>query len=119
MLNSNVHSLVRRLVDGSPADIRLVAQRLQDHAIEKRTPPEEVAALVKSMGFADIADMCAAIGLPSHVALRWSRFGISAEMSLVLGFLAKQRQGLAKAATDFDSWNHVGLEDFMHDRGLI
>ena len=119
MLSSNLPLLMRRIVDGSPSDIRLLAQRLQDHTIERRMPPDEVTALVQSMGFDGLTEFCAKVGLPPHVAKRWSQFGVSSEMSLVLTFLASQRRDVAAAASDFDAWNHVGLEDFLRDRELL
>lgn len=115
----DMKGLLSRVIGTSPRDIRLVAERLHDHALEPRLPPAEARALVRSLGFADLDDFCARIGLPARIAERWSRFGISGEMGQVLRFMAAERARMAEATEEFESMTHAGLDDFLKDRGLL
>lgn len=116
---SEVKSLFSKVMAASPADIKLVAQRLHDHAFEPRMSGEEIRDLIVSLGYQSLDSFCADIGLPDHIAKRWSRFGISGEMKQVILLLATQRQRVAEAVAEFEAMTHVGVDEFMRERGLI
>lgn len=112
-------SVVTKVLGMVPSDVRLIAQRFHDHALEPRLSPEETAALVAELGYDSIGLFCIAAGLPEHLAVRWSRFGISGEMHRVLRLMAAQRRAVAEAIEEFESMTHVGIDDYMRDRGLV
>ena len=116
-----VPSLIGKVLANAPqpSDIRLLAQRLQDHALEPRSTPEETRSLVTDLGYEGIEAFCAAAGLPPHLADRWTRFGISGEMRQVLLLIAEQRRAMIEAVKEFEATTHVGLDDFMRERGLL
>jgi len=115
----NLPSAVGRTLGRVPADVRLLVQRLHDHALDPRLSPAETAALMRALGYRDIAAFCAAAGLPAHLADRWARFGVSGEMRQVLLLMASWRRSVAAAVEEFEAATHVGLEDFMAERGLV
>ncbi|OJU49224.1 MAG: hypothetical protein BGO03_15285 [Mesorhizobium sp. 61-13] len=116
---SEVRNFVSRLMGASPADIKLVAQRLHDHAFEQRMSAEDTKAFVGELGYESLEVFCADIGLPAHIAERWGRFGVSGEMRQVFTLLASQRQRMAEAIAEFEEMTHVGIDDFLRERGLI
>jgi hypothetical protein len=116
---SDVRTLFGKVLGASPADIKLVARRLHDHAFEPRMSAEETKQLVVSLGYDNLEAFCADIGLPMHIAERWGRFGVSGEMKQVFTLLAAQRKRVAEAVAEFESMTHVGVEDFLRERGLI
>ncbi len=118
---TRVPSLLSKVLENAPhpADIRLLAQRLHDHALEPRSTPEETRALVADLGYQSIDAFCAAAGLPAHLADRWERFGISGEMRQVILLIAEQRRAMREAVREFEAMTHVGLDDFMRERGFI
>ncbi|TPI33494.1 hypothetical protein FJW08_05865 [Mesorhizobium sp. B3-2-1] len=116
---SDVKALFGKVMGASPSDIKLVAQRLHDHAFEPRMSAEEIRQLVVSLGYDSLDAFCSGIGLPAHIAERWSRFGVSGEMKQVFALLAGQRRRVAEAIAEFESMTHVGVEDFLRERGLI
>lgn len=116
---SDVRNLITKVMGASPADIRLVAQRLHDHAFERRLSPEETRQVVRDLGYDSLEAFCAHIGLPPHIAERWGRFGVSGEMRQVFSLLADQRRRLAEAVAEFEAMTHVGIDDFLRERGLI
>jgi hypothetical protein len=103
----------------SPNDLKLVAQRLVDHAVERRLSVEEVDSIVQELGYQNLETFCRDAGLPDHIIERWKRFGISSEMGQVFAFLAMQRKRVREAVEEFESTRHVGLEEFFRERGLI
>jgi hypothetical protein len=115
----DVKSLFSKVMGASPSDIRFVAQRLHDHAFEPRMSAEETRDLVVSLGYDSLDAFCADIGLPAHIAERWSRFGVSGEMKQGFTLLAAQRKRVAEAIAEFEAMTHVGVEDFLRERGLI
>ncbi|MBN9037899.1 MAG: hypothetical protein J0H53_17665 [Rhizobiales bacterium] len=112
-------SAVGRTLGRVPADVRLIVQRFQDHALDPRSSPSETVELVRALGYRDVAAFCAAAGLPAHLAERWVRFGISTEMRQVLMLMASHRRAVADAVEEFEAATHAGLDDFMAERGLI
>ncbi|MCR4269165.1 hypothetical protein [Nitratireductor sp. ZSWI3] len=118
---AKVPSLIGKMLANAPHpnDIRLLAQRFHDHALEPRSTPEETRALVADLGYGSIDAFCAAAGLPAHLADRWTRFGISGEMRQVLLLIAAQRRAMIEAVQAFEAMTHVGLDDFMRERGLL
>ena len=116
---SEFRSVVGKLMSASPADIRIAAERLRDHALETRMTPEETRAFVAGLGYGSLEAFCAAIGLPAHIARRWDRFGVSSEMKQVFELLLTQRRRMAEAVDEFESMTHVGVDDFLRERGLI
>ena len=116
---SEVRNFVSRLMGASPADIRLMAQRLHDHAFEQRMSPADTKPFVRELGYESLEAFCADIGLPAHIAERWGRFGVSGEMRQVFTLLASQRQRMAEAIAEFEEMTHVGIDDFLRERGLI
>ncbi|QPC90613.1 hypothetical protein [Mesorhizobium sp. INR15] len=116
---SDVKTLFGKVMGASPSDIKLVAQRLHDHAFEPRMSAEETKQLVVNLGYESLDAFCADIGLPTHIAERWSRFGVSGEMKQVFTLLAAQRRRVAEAIAEFESMTHVGVEDYLRERGLI
>lgn len=116
---SDVRSFVSKVMGASPADIRLMAQRLHDHAFEQRMSAEDTTAFVRDLGYDSLEAFCADIGLPAHIAERWGRFGVSGEMRQVFTLLASQRRRMAEAIAEFEEMTHVGIDDFLRERGLI
>lgn len=116
---SDVRSILSRVMDTAPSDLKLMAQRLHDHAVEERVAPAEVTANLAQLGYAGIAEFCADAGIADHVAERWARFGISTEMNLVLKLLIRQRQRFADATEEFEKHTHLGLPEFMKSRDII
>lgn len=116
---SEVRNLVSKVMGASPADIRLVAQRLHDHAFEARMSAPETRAFIAELGYESLEAFCADIGLPTHIAERWGRFGVSGEMRQVFTLLASQRKRMAEAIEEFEEMTHVGVDDFLRERGLI
>jgi hypothetical protein len=103
----------------APTDLKIVAQRFLDHAIEPRLSPEDVAATVRDLGYPDLESFCRDVGLPDHITERWKRFGISSEMSQIFAFLTVQRSRVRDAVEEFESTRHVGLDEFFTERNLI
>ncbi|GAB1583139.1 MULTISPECIES: hypothetical protein [Phyllobacteriaceae] len=116
---SDVRSILNRVMDSAPSDLRLVAQRLHDHAIEERMPASEVRECLSELGYRNIAEFCSDLELPPHVAERWERFGVSSEMKQVFRMLINQRKRFAEAAAEFEKHTHVGLLDFLRSRGVL
>ena len=116
---SSVKTLLNNVMAASPTDIKLVAQRLRDHALEPRMSAEDTREFIVGLGYETVDAFCADIGLPAHIAQRWSRFGVSGEMRQVFTLLASQRRKMAQAIDEFESMTHVGIDDFLRDRGLI
>ena len=112
-------TIVDRVLSGAPTDVRLLAQRFRDHALEPRCSAAETRELVAGLGYESIEAFCAAAGLPAHLADRWARFGISGEMRQVLLMMASQRRAVVAAVEDFEASTHVGLDDFMRERGVL
>lgn len=115
----NMRGLLSRVIATSPTDVKLVAERLHDHAFERRIRPAEARAIARDLGFDDLAALCTHMGLSARIAERWSRFGISGEMGQVLSFMAAERRRLRVATDEFEAMTHVGLDEFLKDRGLI
>lgn len=80
---------------------------------------EDTKAFVRELGYESLEAFCADIGLPAHIAERWGRFGVSGEMRQVFTLLASQRQRMAEAIAEFEEMTHVGIDDFLRERGLI
>ena len=116
---SEVMALCSKVIGASPSDIKLVAQRLHDHAFEPRLSADDTKELVTELGYLDLDSFCADLGLPSHIAERWERFGVSHEMKQVITLLAVQRRRVAEAVAEFEDMTHVGVEDFLRERGVI
>jgi hypothetical protein len=116
---SDVMALCSKVIGTAPSDIKLVAQRLHDHAFEPRLSAEDTRDLVTELGYEDLDAFCAGLGLPSHIAERWARFGVSHEMKQVIKLLAAQRRRTAEAVAEFEGMTHVGVEDFLRERGVI
>ena len=116
---SELRTAVGKVMGASPSDIRLVAERIRDHALETRLSPEETRAVVANLGYENLDAFCAAIGLPAHIARRWDRFGVSSEMKQVFELLVDQRRRMADAVNEFESMTHVGIDDFLRERGLM
>ncbi|GHC70223.1 hypothetical protein [Limoniibacter endophyticus] len=112
-------NIVTQVMKVGPRDLRLIAQRLYDHALEPRMPPGATKALVADLGYRNLREFCAAIGLPEHIADRWSRFGISSEMRQVLLLVTEQRLRMIEAIEEFESMTHCGIDDFLKSRGLM
>jgi hypothetical protein len=116
---SDVRNLITKVMGASPGDIRLMAQRLHDHAFEQRLSPEATKEFVRQFGYDSLDAFCADIGLPQHIAERWGRFGVSGEMRQVFSLLVAQRRRMADAIEEFEAMTHVGIDDFLRERGLI
>jgi hypothetical protein len=116
---SEVMALCSKVIGAAPSDIRLVAQRLHDHAFEPRLSAQETRDIVTELGYENLDAFCADLGLPSHIAERWARFGVSHEMKQVIMLVAAQRRRTAEAVAEFEDMTHVGVEDFLRERGVI
>ncbi|MEO3388361.1 hypothetical protein [Mesorhizobium sp. CAU 1741] len=115
----DMRSLLGKVMKASPTDIKFMAQRLHDHAFEPRMSAEATRAFARELGHEDLKAFCLAIGLPAHVAERWDRFGLSAEIMHVLTFMLAERQRLVEAIDEFEANTHVGVDDFLRERGLL
>ncbi len=116
---SDVRNIVSKVMSASPADIKLVAQRLHDHAFEERLSGEDTARLVQELGYESLEAFCTDLQLPAHIAERWARFGISVEMRQVLTLLVTHRRRMNEAVREFEDMTNAGLDDFLRERGLI
>jgi hypothetical protein len=116
---SEVMEFCSKVIGAAPSDIKLVAQRLHDHAFEPRLSAEGTKDIITELGYENLETFCADLGLSSHIAERWSRFGISHEMKQVITLLVAQRRRMAEAVAEFEDMTHVGVEDFLRDRGVI
>jgi len=116
---SELRSVIGKVMVASPSDMRLFAERLRDHVLETRMSPEETRAFVAKFGYDSLDAFCSAIGLPPHIARRWDRFGVSFEMKQVFALLLDQRRRVAEAVAEFESMTHVGIDEFIRERGLI
>ena len=95
-------------------------KRINDHvSVSPQINPEDVAAIVRDLGYPDLESFCGDVGLPDHITERWKRFGISSEMSHIFAFLCLQRTRVRDAVEEFESTRHVGLDEFFEERGLI
>lgn len=103
----------------SPNDLKLVAQRFVDHAVEERLSAQEIEAILQDLGYDSLQSFGRDVGLPDHIIERWMRFGVSWEMSQVFAFFAAQRKRIRDAVDEFETTRHVGLDDFFRDRGLV
>lgn len=111
--------LFDKIIGISPSDVSLLGRRFYDHVVERRTSPEETQTLLSECGYDSVEAFCADIGMPAHIAHRWSRFGISGEMYRVLLHMRDRRQEMSEAVSDFESMTHVGIDEFLRDRGLL
>lgn len=118
-LPMQVPNIVKRVLDSSPSDLRLFAHKLHDHATEERMSPADVNANLAQLGYANIADFCRDLDVPSHVAEHWERFGVSAEMRQVFQLMIKKHNRFAAAVAEFEAITHVGLEQFLKGRGVL
>ncbi|MEP3435512.1 MAG: hypothetical protein ABJN75_01800 [Hoeflea sp.] len=118
-LPMQVPNIVKRVLESSPSDLRLLAHRLHDHATEDRMSPADVKSSLAQLGYDDIADFCRDLDMPSHVAEHWQRFGVSGEMRQVFRLMIKQRDRFAAAVAEFETITHVGLEQFLKGRGVL
>ncbi|MFC5387551.1 hypothetical protein ACFPLB_16450 [Aquamicrobium segne] len=116
---ADVRNIVTKVMEASPSDVRLVAQRLHDHAVEERLSGEDTLLLVRELGYESLEAFCAGLQLPAHIAERWARFGISVEMRQVLTLLVTHRRQMDEAVREFEDITHAGLDDFLRERGLI
>ena len=115
----DVRALLGRVMDASPADIKLMTQRLRDHVFEPRMSAAETRALVRELGHQDIHALCSAAGLSPHIAERWDRFGISGEMQKILLFMLGEKQRVTEAIQEFEQITHVGIDEFLRERKLL
>ena len=116
---NQLHTILNRVFESSPSDLKLVAQRLHDHAIEERMSADDVKDCLSQLGYDNITDFCRDLDMPVHVAERWERFGVSAEMRQVFGMLINQRKRFAAAVNEFEAITHVGLVEFLRGRGVL
>ena len=111
---AEVLTILNRVIGSSPADLRL-----HDHALEERMSGEELRSALEKLGYRTVAEFCAELDIPPHVAERWERFGVSVEMKQVFTFLIDQRKRFVEAVKEFEAITHVGLEDFLRSRGVL
>ncbi|HET7412398.1 MAG TPA: hypothetical protein VFJ18_07015 [Pararhizobium sp.] len=111
--------LFDKITGMAPSDVSLLTRRFYDHVVERRTSADETQALLSECGYENLDAFCADIGMPAHIARRWSRFGISSEMYRVLLHMRDRRQEMRDAVEEFESMTHVGVDDFLRDRGLM
>jgi len=116
---ADVRNLLNKVMGSRPSDVRLFVQRLHDHAFDERMSGDEITGFVRDLGYPGLEDFCETIGLSSHVAERWSRFGVSGEVRQMLILMTAQRAKLIEAIDEFESTTHVGIDDFLRERGLI
>lgn len=115
-LLNEVGGFLTKIAESSPRDIQLFAERLHDHAVEERMSASDLRVALLVLGYSSIADFCDAAGIPTHVAKRWERFGVSSEMRAVLLMMLAQRQQFDQATREFEAITHVGLVDFLRSR---
>lgn len=91
----------------------------EESVVEMRMSPQETRAFVAELGYGSLEAFCAVLGLPEHVARRWASLGMPPELKQVFTQVLDQRRRLAAAVDEFESMTHVGLDDFLAERGLI
>lgn len=119
MLPAEIKTILNRVMVSSPSDIKLVAQRIHDHAVTDRMSSQDMEQTLSELGYPSIRAFCRDAGLPAHVAERWERFGIAADMQQVLTHMVTERRRFLEAVEAFESMTHVGLTDFLRDRGIL
>lgn len=115
-LLNEVGGILSKLAESSPRDIQFVAERLHDHALEERMSAPDLRTLMSELGYSSISSFCEAAGIPSHVAKRWERFGVSSEMRAVLFMMRSEKNRFEQVTNEFESITHVGLVDFLRGR---
>jgi len=115
-LLTEVGGILTRLAESSPRDIQFVAERLHDHAVEERMSATDLGVVLNELGYSDISNFCEAADIPVHVAKRWERFGVSAEMRAVLLMMQAQKRHFEQVTNEFEAITHVGLLDFLRSR---
>lgn len=114
-----VRGILNKVAETSPSDLHLLAGRFHDHAVEERMSVEALRLHLAELGFSNISAFCEAAGIPSHVAKRWERFGVSSEMQAVLAFMLQRQQKFEGAVQEFETITHSGLIDFLRGRAVL
>ena len=71
------------------------------------------------MGYDSIYDFASDYDLPKESVEDWRSVGMSYESAQLLRGLAKMKMNIRDTIIEFDSYTHVGLEDFFKDRNVI
>ena len=94
----------------------LVLEQRRQPAAE---PPREESVLEMRMSPQETRAFVADQGNGSLEARRGGRLGMPPELKQVFTQVLDQRRRLAAAVDEFESMTHVGLDDFLAERGLI
>lgn len=102
-----------------PPDPRQALRRIHAHLVAPRLSGDEFAAIVEAMGYDSIYDFASDYDLPKESVEDWRSVGMSYESAQLLRGLAKMKMNIRDTIIEFDSYTHVGLEDFFKDRNVI
>lgn len=102
-----------------PPDPRQALRRIHAHLVAPRLSGEEYAAIVKAMGYGSIYDFAADYNLPKESVEDWRNVGMSYECAQLLRGIAELKMNIRDTVVEFDSYTHVGLEEFFKDRKII
>ena len=102
-----------------PADPRHALRRIHAHLVAPRLSGEDFGLIIKAMGYDSIYDFAAEFDLPVQSVEDWRSAGMTFESAQLLRGLAKLKMDTNDAVLEFDSYTHVGLEDFFKERNLI
>jgi len=119
MLPTPLKTILNHVMTSSPDDVRIAAQRLRDHLIAERMPPEELRTALSELGFQSIAEFCQEAGIASHIQERWESFGVAEDMRQILAYMIAERRRFVQAVEEFERVTHVGLMDFLQNRNIL
>jgi len=119
MLPTPLKTILNHVMTSSPDDVRIAAQRLRDHLIAERMPPEELRLALGELGFHSIAEFCQEAGIAPHILERWENFGVAEDMRQILAYMITERRRFVQAVEEFERVTHVGLMDFLRGRDIL
>jgi len=119
MLPTPLKTILNHVMTSSPDDMRVAAQRLHDHLVAERMPPEELRLALSELGFQSIAEFCQEAGIAPHILERWESFGVAEDMRQILTYMIAEHHRFVQAVEEFEKVTHVGLMDFLRGRNIL
>ncbi len=102
-----------------PPDPRQALRRIHAHLVAPRLSGEEFAAIVDAMGYDSIYEFAEDYNLPKESIEDWRNLGMSYECAQLLRGIAELKTNIRDTVVEFDSYTHVGLEEFFKDRKIL